>query len=166
VILINSTFSTTPLLAFCLNGTNGSDKIEITINKVFDFPERTCIEGGYDFKGNLIIITGNYRVSTSNFFSSTGVLYSLLTSLESCYHSLAGMAEYKRLYENDLYFNITMTTRGHAEVNGTFHDIPHLPSQLIFQFETDQTCIGDAMINLKQIEKRFGDYKGKSITKP
>ena len=51
-----------PMKAFCLMGNNGNDKIELTINELFDFPERTSFEGGYDFKGDLTICAGSYSV--------------------------------------------------------------------------------------------------------
>ena len=43
-----------PMRAFCLNGNAENDKIEIIINEVFDFLEKTSFRGGYDFVGRLL----------------------------------------------------------------------------------------------------------------
>jgi len=150
-----------PLRAFRINGNNGTEKIELTINEIFDFPERTSIEGGYDFKGDLIICVGSYEARFKDFFSSTGILYELLTSLTSCYNSLDGVAEYKHLYEGDFRFTLKMTSLGHTIIEGVFQEYPHLSNKLIFEMTTDQTCILNAINELKQVERLFGDNKGK-----
>ena len=64
-----------PLRAFCLSGNNEKEKIEIIINEVFEFPERTGLEGGYDFKGDINICVGSYEVHSENFYSSTGIIF-------------------------------------------------------------------------------------------
>jgi len=152
-----------PLKAFCLMGSNGVEKIEIIINEVFDFPERTSFEGGYDFKGELNICVESYEVHSKDFFSSTGILYTLLVSLTSCYSSLQGIAEYKRLYEDDFAFTLRMGKTGHAMIERTFQEYPHLSNKLTFQMETDQTCILSAISELKQVERLFGNNKGYCI---
>ena len=149
-----------PITAFCLMGNNGYDKIEITITELMGFPERTSFEGGYDFKGTLTICVGSYNVRFNNYFSTTGILYNLLTSLVPCYNSLEGTAEYRHMYEKSFYFTLKMTRTGHAMIEGVFREYPHLPNNLVFQFETDQTYIQDTIRELKQVEKLFGDNKG------
>lgn len=61
-----------PIKAFCLNGY--SEKIELTITEVLDFPNNTSFEGGYDVKGNLDIEIGSYTVHCKDFYFATGVL--------------------------------------------------------------------------------------------
>lgn len=148
-----------PMKAFCLNG-NGTEKVELTINEVFDFPAHTSIEGGYDFKGSLEICVGSYSVYCSEFYSSTGVLYNFFTAIQKCYDSLGGTADYRHLYENDLKFSLTMTNWGHAIINGSFREVPHLSNELNFEMETDQTCILEAIKCLKKVKDIFGDSKG------
>jgi len=149
-----------PMKAFCLNGNN--EKIELTINKVFGFPEQTSYEGGYDFKGDLDIIIGSYEVHCkNNFYSSTGMLYRLLLSLTDCYNSLEGTATYKHLYEDDFKFSLTMTNYGHAVVEGAFQERADLPNKFVFQMETDQTYILNTIGELKKVVKVFGDDAGK-----
>ncbi len=148
-----------PIKAFCLNGNN--EKIEFTIDEVFGFPSQTSYEGGYDVKGFLEIRVGCYHVYCNNFYSSTGILYNLLTSLYLCYANLYGVANYKHLLENDLAFSLEMTKFGHATVIGQFQENPSVNNILNFEFETDQTCIKDAINDLKNISSIFGDNTGK-----
>ena len=152
-----------PLRAFCLMSNDGEDKIEMTITEVFGFPETTSYAGGYDFKGALVIHAGSYEVHSQNFYSTTGELYNLNISLEKCYNSLTGTARYNVMYEKNLEFEVSMIKLGHAIIDGTFREYPHLANELIFQIGTDQTCIRSAIDDLKQIEKLFGDNKGKQI---
>lgn len=147
-----------PINAFCLIGNDG--KIEIIINEIFDFPNRTSIAGGYDIKCSLIIQAGNYNVCCDDFYSSTGTLYNLLCSLTTCYDNLYGIAEYKHILENNLEFNIEMTKFGHATVTGSFQEYPSINNILSFEYETDQTCIKDAISQLKLITETFGDNTG------
>ena len=77
-----------------------------------------------------------------------------------CYDSLEGTTKYKHLYEDGFYFSLKMTKLGHAIIEGAFQEYPHLPNKLVFQFETDQTCIQNTIRDLRQIEKLFGDNKG------
>ena len=150
-----------PLRAFCIMGNNGMDKIEIIINEMFGFPNETTYEGGYDFKGALIIIAGSYKIHSEDFYSSTGVLHGFNTCLKKCYDTLTGTAKYARMFEEDLKFELRMTNQGHALIDGEFREYPHLPNKLSFQIETDQTCIYNAIIDLRHIEKLFGGYNGK-----
>ena len=149
-----------PLKAFCLVGIDGEEKIEMTIEKVFEFPKTTSYEGGYDFTGTLIIDVGSYKVYSEEFYSSTGILFRLNASLMKCYDCLKGTAEYKHLLENCLTFEVKMTEFGHAIISGVFREASRSPTELVFEFETDQTCILDAIDDLKKIEKLFGDGKG------
>jgi hypothetical protein len=148
-------------------GNDGEDKIEMIIDELFGFPERTCYAGGYEFKGTLIIHAGCYHARSGNYYSTTGELHGLCTSLLSCYNSLAGSVKYPRMsYEKNLEFELKMTKLGHATIEGEFREYPHLLNTLVFQIETDQTCIQSAINDLTQIERLFGDNMGiKSIRK-
>jgi hypothetical protein len=149
-----------PMTAFCLMGNNGNDKIEVTIKELLDFPERTSFEGGYDFIGDLNICAGSYSVKFNNYFSTTGILHTFLTSLLPCCNSLKGTAKYRHLYEDSFYFVLKMKKFGHAMIEGEFREYPHLPNKLVFEFESDQTCIQNTILELKLVEKLFGDGKG------
>lgn len=106
---------------FCFNGYNG-EKISLELNEVIGFQNNTSIEGGYDIICTLIIDSGCYHIEHNRLFSATGALYRFAKELDSCYTALYGFAEYRLLYENDLIFNIEMTSGGHAIVTGIFQE--------------------------------------------
>ena len=54
--------------SFTIKGENGF--IKITIDEVFEFPDRTCHWGGYDVKATAEIKSGNFYVKSS-FYTST-----------------------------------------------------------------------------------------------
>ena len=147
-----------PIKAFCLNGYD--EKIELTITEVFDFPDRTCYEGGYDTKGILDIEIGCYKVYCTEFYFATGVLFRFLEGLEVCYKTLNGKAEYKHYLEHCLEFTLEMTHSGHACITGRFCENPALDNELIFEMETDQTCIKPVIDDIKNIMSLFGGYAG------
>ena len=151
-----------PMKAFCLMGNNGSDKIEIMMCEVFDFPDKTSYAGGYDFKGTLTITADCYSVCSENFYSSTGELYNLSVSLTKCYDSLVGETVFPVMhYERNLEFELKMTSNGHGIIKGKHTEYQHLSNSLTFEIAIDQTCIRCAIDDLKQVEKIFGDNKGK-----
>ena len=150
-----------PVNAFNLISNNGNDKIQITIDEIFGFPETTCYADGYEFKGTLIIQAGCYKVHNQNYYSTTGELYRLYASLIKCYDTLTGTAKYCQMYEKDFTFEIKMNHLGHVEIDGEYTEYPHLPNKLIFQIQTDQTCILNTIHDLKQIKNLFGDMEGK-----
>ena len=151
-----------PMKAFCLPGSDGDDKIEMTINEVFGFPETTSYTGGYEFKGVLAIQAGSYSVCSEDFYSTTGELYNLYASFTKCYDSLEGMVIFpSACYERAFEFELEMIDRGRGMVKGRFTEYSHLSNSLIFEIEIDQSCIRCAIDDLKQIEMLFGDNKGK-----
>ena len=89
-------------------------------------------------------------------------MYGLYVSLAKCSNTLHGTVKYPDLdYEKALAFELEMTKTGSALVEGEFQEYPHLRDSLLFHMETDQTCIYEAIKDLKQIEMLFGDYEGK-----
>lgn len=147
-----------PIKAFCLNGYE--EKIELTITEVYEFPNGTSYEGGYDVKGILDIEIGCYKVYCKDFYFATGVLYRFLEGLEVCYKSLSGKAEYKHFLEHDLEFTLEMTQSGHACVTGRFRENPASDNELVFEMETDQTCINPVIDEIKYVKSIFGGYEG------
>jgi len=146
-----------PLKAFCLKGNTEGESIEIFIEKIFGFPEHTGYDGGYDFQGTVNISIGSYAVNDANIICSTGALYRFLSDLKLCYQSLKGTAALRHSLENELVFALKMTKMGHGVVQGEFREFPHLPNKLIFEMETDQTCMLSAINELQNIEELFGN---------
>jgi len=150
-----------PMRVFCLNGSTGDEKIEVTIEEIFGFPERTSYDGGYGFRGTLHISVGSFAVNNATIYSSTGALYRFLKSLEQCYQSLAGMAELRHSLERDFSITLKMTQFGHAVIEGEYQEFPHLSNKLIFEIETDQTCMCTVIEELQNIETLFGNDLGR-----
>ena len=152
-----------PMKAFCLMGSDGENKIEMTIDEIFGFPETTDYEGGYAFEGTLIIHVGCYKVHSKNYISTTGVLCRFYDSLIKCYDSLEGIAKYTRMHDIALEFELVMTKNGHATIDGKYIEYPHLSNKLTFEIETDQSCIRCAIDDLSRVESLFGDANDKCI---
>ena len=91
-----------PIEAFCLYGNDGG-KIAMAINEAPGFPYRTCVEGGYDIICSLTIDVGCYHVESERYFSATGALYRFSAELNECYKKLEGIAQYKMLWESDIF---------------------------------------------------------------
>jgi len=150
-----------PIKAFCLKGSTGNEKIEIIIEDIFGFPHETCYDGGYDFRGIANVHIGNFKVNDAPVFCSTGALYRLLMSLKQCYQSLEGTASLFHSLENNLTFVLSMTKLGHAVIEGEYQEISHVNTKLVFEMETDQTCILSTINELQTIENLFGNEFGK-----
>lgn len=145
---------------FCLHGTDYNEKILLELNEVIDFPERTSYEGGYDIICTLQIDVGCYHVKCDRYYSATGALYRFSDSLKDCYKKLAGNAEYRLRWENDLVFNVAMTSCGHALVTGQFREHPEKNTVLTFEIETDQTCLLSVFQEIDKLQDTFGGMKG------
>ena len=65
------------------------------------------------------------------------------------------------MIEKDFEFNLVMTELGHATITGEYTEYPHLPNKLTFQIEIDQTCIRNAIHDLRQVEGVFGGMEVK-----
>lgn len=144
---------------FCLNGYNG-EKISLELNEVIGFPNNTSIEGGYDIICTLVIDSGCYHIEHNRLFSATGALYRFAKELGSCYTDLYGSAEYRLLYENDLFFKVEMTSGGHAIVTGIFQEHPDKQNILQFEFDTDQSCLLSVIQDIENLKDQYGDMEG------
>lgn len=153
-----------PMQAFCLNGYQG-EKVVITIEEAISYPECTSYEGGYDVIGKLEIKAGGYHVVSERYIFATGALYRFLEQLQQCYKNLEGTAHYQMSLENQLVFRIEMSTGGHAVVIGSYQENLEVQNILQFEIETDQTCLGAVIQDIKEVEKVFGGNQGvKTIT--
>ena len=150
-----------PIKAFTLNGSTEYEKIEIMIEEIYGFPNETCYDGGYDFRGSVNIHVGGFAVNNAPIFSSTGALFRLLISLQECYKSLEGRAIFSHSLENNLSFDLKMGKMGRAVVEGEYQEFSHINTRLIFEMQTDQTCVLSAIKDLQYIESVFGDELGK-----
>ena len=142
---------------FCLHGYD--EKILLELNEVLGFPVQTSYEGGYDVICSLQIDIGCYHVKCDKLYSATGALYRFSDELKKCYQTLEGKAEYRLLLENDLVFTVTMTSNGHAQVTGTFQEMPHQNNVLHFIMDTDQTSLIEVIQSIDALKKDYGDMQ-------
>ncbi|WP_206458887.1 WapI family immunity protein [Anaerovorax sp. IOR16] len=144
---------------FCLNGYE-NEKISLELNEVIGFPAATSYEGGYDIICTLTIDVGCYHVRCDRYYSATGALYKFNSKLKECYKNLVGQAEYRLLLENDLIFNVSMTSSGHALVTGTFQERPDKHSILSFEMDTDQSCFLSVIESIDNLINTYGGMLG------
>jgi hypothetical protein len=144
---------------FSLNGYE-NEMICLELNEVLGFPDTTSYEGGYDIICTLKIDVGCYHVLCKRYYSATGALYNFSSKLKECYQNLDGQAEYRLLLENDLVFTVSMTSSGHAVVNGTFQERTDKDSILRFEMETDQSCFLSVIQAINDLKKTYGGMQG------
>jgi hypothetical protein len=146
-----------PMLAFKMTGIE--EKIELTIEEVFGFPNETNHGGGYLAVGNLDICAKGYSVSAKHHFT-TGELYRFYLDLSCCYKAMSGTASLENM-ERELELNCEFNKFGHVNLSGRFQAELNNKNILEFEIRTDQTQVEQTLYTLKHIFDIFGDDKGK-----
>jgi len=145
-----------PMIAFCLNGYG--EFIRLFIDEVFGFPEETSYGGGYSAKGRIEIQVKGYKVNSKHNFT-TGELFQFKESLKNCYQNIAGCAELQNT-ERALKLSVSFDKTGKVRVFGEFQERPDINNKLLFEFESDQTCIPQVIKELEVVQKIFGNMTG------
>ena len=145
-----------PMLAFCLNGYD--EYLQLSIDKVFGYPNETSYGGGYGAKGRIEISVQGYKVDSQHFFT-TGELFMFKEALKTCYKNLTGSASLDNT-ERELELTVSFDKTGKALVTGEFQERPDVNNRLSFEFKTDQTCILPVIKELEAIQKIFGNMTG------
>lgn len=146
-----------PIKAFSFDGLDGS--IEIYIEEVFGYPDQTSIDGGYDLKGYINIKANCYSVTNGELWFSSGGLYRFKNQLESCYKFIKGNAHLKT-FEHEFSLEAEFKRNGHVIISGRYKQRPDVENELLFEITSDQTQVAQTLIDLKNIEKLFGDDTG------
>jgi len=144
-----------PMIAFELEGENGSVSLEIS--EVFGFPDETAYGGGYGACGRLEIHAGNCTVSTTHYFT-TGELNCFEKELEHCYAPLHGEATLYNNTEFQLELALTFDKLGHVVIVGRYSEQLSGTNTLDFEIATDQTYIPKALSQLRRVAAVFGDH--------
>jgi len=134
------------------------EAIELTIDEVFDFPQRTSWRGGYDAKGTLKIRAGGLSAHGA-LWVSTGELYRFFVELQKCYDSVGGIARFAST-EKEFEMSCEFNRLGHVDIRGRYQECSYIDNTLIFQIKTDQTQVRESLRQLKSIYRLFGDEKG------
>lgn len=145
-----------PMLAFLMTGMDGS--IQLTIEEVFGYPNKTSYGGGYGANGKLTIQSGGFSANATHYFT-TGELYSFYQQIQDCYNQLMGIAILENT-ERELELQCEFNKFGHVIVMGSFQANPHEKNILHFEIKSDQTQMKDTLSQLKSIYEVFGDNKG------
>lgn len=141
---------------FTISG--GSDFIEVTLEKVFGFPDTTCFWGGYDVQARIEIKSGNFGVK-SGLWISTGELHDFFQQLNHSYLILTGDVSLNS-YEGNLNLIAAFDGLGHVNITGSFSEQNEFANDLKFEFVSDQTFIRSTLCELEQIVLKYGDAKG------
>lgn len=142
--------------SFKIEGINGY--IQININEVFDFPNRTSAFGGYDAKGTIDIKTGNYRV-IGELWLSTGEIYNFYISLKESCKNIVGQAQLITT-ERNLILSANFDKFGHVLINGEYQEIASEENKLLFEINSDQSYLLECLNSLEKIFKKYGGNKG------
>ncbi len=132
--------------------------ITITIEEVYEFPDKTCSWGGYDTRAIIEINSSNFRVK-SHLYTSTGEMFVFFQQLKECNSKLTGTAIYQS-YEGNLKFTASYDNLGHVSISGEFSKQDILDNRLRFTFNTDQSFIKYTIDELDLIASKYGDMEG------
>lgn len=146
-----------PMIAFRIKGDDGL--MELTIDEVFGYPDKTSYGGGYGAKGRLCIKACEYAVDNATHYFTTGELYSFMQQLEQCYNSLSGTAVLENT-ESELELECQVNKLGHVSFCGNFQSQLMVKNILTFEIHSDQTQLPYTIALLKKVYELFGDNRG------
>ena len=152
-----------PMIAFTLEGENGS--ISLEIDEVFGFPEETAYGGGFGACGAMHIqaegLTGTWSVDVKHYFN-TGELNRFEKELARCYENLglSGTATLENA-ECELELALSFGKTGHVAITGKFEEHSHLNNMLHFEIGSDQTYIPKMLSQLRCVREVFGDHSAR-----
>ena len=140
-----------------IKGESGSF-IEIIYSEVYGFPENTSYFGGYEVSAKINIKSEGFSLN-SDFYTSTGEIYTFFENLKICNKNLSGSTKYIS-YEDNLEIFISYDNLGHLKINGSFQTNSILNNKLIFEFISDQSYISETLNNFQPIINKYGDNYG------
>ncbi|MEQ2609901.1 WapI family immunity protein [Eubacterium ventriosum] len=141
---------------FSFKGYNG-EHITLNLIEVLGYPDTTSYEGGYDIICTLEIKCGCYTVNCDRYFAASGALYRFQKELIKCYEMLKGNAKYTLFLENDLFFEVFMESGGKANIKGNYQECPDKDNKLLFEIETDQTCLKPVIMGIDRLKRKLND---------
>jgi hypothetical protein len=110
--------------------------------------------GDYDVDGEIEIQCDNYFVKGRLFFTA-GELGDFYNQVSKLSKTLQGSAKFNSS-ENQLFFLVKIDKLGHILIEGDYRENPHYTTELIFNFEADQTYLGKWLTELKKIVNKYG----------
>lgn len=132
---------------FTLRGTKG-DRLEVSVEKMYP----TGYDADMDCMLAFSLSCGCFSVRDAAVWGKRSDIADFYGNLRACWKSLSGEAVFHASFGCELTFTVTMLAYGHAEVKGKCEPLPNSQSDggcaLTFTFETDQTCIAQALQEL------------------
>lgn len=141
---------------FTLRG--GGDSLQVCLEEVYGFPDRTSVFGGYDVLGTVVIRCGAYSVRGPLWFS-TGEVWKFSTQLRRAYDELTGEARF-RSSEGNLDFTLRFNARGHWALLGVYQEHHTVDTRLVFAMESEQSYLVETLAQLAQVVAAYGDNGG------
>ena len=139
-------------MRFCLRGSDGNDKIEISVLEASEeVPISPC---EYDLTLTVDIDAGCFHVKQATTgLDCVSTLKAFLSELENCYNTLDGEA----LFEDDswgpdFWFRVKMEPKGHAYITGMMRKRWDTREyQLDFAMESEQSFFPETMLQINLI---------------
>jgi hypothetical protein len=116
--------------------------------------------GGYNVKGKIEIMSGNYYVKNAELWFSIGQIFEFFVQLQKCYNELKGCATFSEA-ENILKVELIFNRIGKVNIQGYFQELTHQENILHFEIESNQSYMASTLSQLKNIVDHYGDMKGK-----
>ena len=66
-------------------------------------------------------------------------------------------AKYTLFLENDLFFEVFMESGGKANIKGNYQECPDKDNKLLFEIETDQTCLKPVIMGIDRLKRKLND---------
>ncbi len=133
------------------------DRITLRIQTVHGFPTNTFFMGGYDAECELNIESNGFSASGLIYISTTE-FHNLYLGLKEANTTLTGSAQFGS-YEGNFFTKVSFDGIGHVSVTGYFSKVPG--NELKFDFDTDQTFLGETIHDLSKIVEKYGDSFGR-----
>jgi hypothetical protein len=135
--------------------------LQVTVEEVYGFPDRTSHFGGYDVRGVVTIHLGPYHVDQGCLWFSTGEVWQFYTDLQKAYDDLTGSARFCSS-DGQLQFALRLI-RGGGTLEGKYQEkvIPEAEAtRLYFVARNDQTYLVDTLRELSAFVGTYGDLRG------
>jgi len=129
----------------------GNGYFKLLITRVHGFPEDISYHGGYEIECLLEIDSEGFKVTTSEFWASTGELLEFYNQLKKTNSELSGTA-YFRTYEYNLILTVNYDVNGHVSVIGEYR---YWGDNLKFKIDSDQSYIQHTLIQLQKIITKY-----------
>lgn len=134
------------------------DRVRISLEEVYGFPDRTSHFGGYDVRGVVAIHCGIYHIRGPLWFS-TGEVWQFYTQVQRAYDELAGEARFCSS-ERNMDFTLRFTTHGHWTLEGVYQEHLDIATRLLFEMESDQSYLVETLTQLRHLVAVYGDNRG------